>query len=60
MIRTKTNIVYGGVAVESNAQVDFSFASDTEQLLGFTIINYADDDIYGMELQVKSGSTTAK
>ena len=55
-----SNIVYGGVAVESNAQVDFSFASNTEQLPGFTVINYADDDIYGMELQVKSGSTTAK
>ena len=36
----------------TSEQVDFSFASDTEQLLGFTVINYADDDIYGMELWI--------
>ena len=41
-------------AVESNAQVDFSFADQTEQVLEFTVVNYAEDDMYGMRLSVES------
>ena len=49
-----SNIVLGGAAVESNAQVDFSFPDQTEQVLEFTVVNYAEDDIYGMRLLVES------
>lgn len=49
-----SNIVLGGAAVESNAQVDFSFADQTEQVLEFTVVNYTEDDIYGMRLLVES------
>ncbi len=54
-----SNIVFGGATVESNAQVDFSFKDNTEKVLGFTVVNYAEDEIYGMSLSVESGKMEA-
>ena len=50
-----SNVVLGGAAVESNAQVDFSHSDQTEKVLGFTVINYAEDAVYGMSLNVDCG-----
>ena len=50
-----SNVVLGGVSVESNAQVDFSHSGQTEKVLGFTVINYAEDAVYGMGIQVDCG-----
>lgn len=47
-----SNIVLGGDLVESNGQVDFSFSDDTDRVLQFTVVNYAEDDIYGMQIKV--------
>lgn len=41
-----------GYAVESNAQVDASLADATENVLGFTVVNDEEDEIYGIRLQV--------
>ena len=50
-----SNVVLGGASVESNAQVDFSHSDQTEKVLGFTVINYAEDAVYGMSLKVDCG-----
>ena len=50
-----SNVVLGGVSVESNAQIDFSNSDQTEKVLGFTVINYAEDAVYGMGLKVDCG-----
>ena len=50
-----SNVVLGGASVESNAQVDFSHSDQTEKVLGFTVINYAEDAVYGMGLKVDCG-----
>ena len=50
-----SNVVLGGVSVESNAQIDFSHSDQTEKVLGFTVINYAEDAVYGMGLKVDCG-----
>ena len=50
-----SNVVLGGVSVESNAQVDFAHGDQTEKVLEFTVINYAEDAVYGMGLKVDCG-----
>lgn len=50
-----SNVVLGGASVESNAQVDFSHSDQTEKVLGFTVINYAEDAVYGMGIKVDCG-----
>lgn len=47
-----SNIILGGDLVESNGQVDFSYSDDVDRVLQFTVVNYAEDDIYGMQLKV--------
>ena len=44
------------MSVESNAQADFSHSAQTEKVLGFTVINYAEDAVYGMSLNVDCGN----
>lgn len=48
-----------GDAVGSNAQVDASLADATENVLGFTVVNDAEDEIYGIRLIVESEQTEA-
>lgn len=50
-----SNVVLGGMSVESNAQVDFPYRDQTEQVMGFTVINYAEDAVYGMSINVECG-----
>ena len=50
-----SNVVLGGASVESNAQIDFSHSDQTEKVLGFTVINYAEDAVYGMGIKVDCG-----
>ena len=54
-----SNVVIGGAAVDSNAQVDFSNSGQTEKVLGFTVVNYAEDDICEVYLSVEAGKTSA-
>ena len=54
-----SNVVIGGAAVDSNAQVDFSNSGQTEKVLGFTVMNYAEDDICEVYLSVEAGKTSA-
>ena len=44
-----SNVVIGGAAVDSNAQVDFSYSDQTEEVLEFTVVNYAEDAVYAAE-----------
>lgn len=53
-----SNVVLGGVAVESNVQVDFSNIEQTKEVLEFTVVNYAEDAVYGMCLNVESGNVS--
>ena len=48
-----SNVVFGGASVESNAQVDFSNHDQTEEVLEFTVVNYADDAVYGILIDVE-------
>lgn len=54
-----SNVVIGGAAVDSNAQVDFSNSGQTEKVLGFTVVNYAEDDICEVYFSVEAGKTSA-
>lgn len=54
-----SNIALGDELIETNGQMDDSFRDDTQKVIGFTIINYADDDVYGMGINVESGKTSA-
>ena len=54
-----SNVVIGGAAVDSNAQVDLSNSGQTEKVLGFTVVNYAEDDICEVYLSVEAGKTSA-
>lgn len=54
-----SNVVLGGTSVESNAQVDFSFGDQTENVLEFTVVNYAEDAVCGLNLNVECGDVTA-
>ena len=47
-----SNVVIGGTVVESNAQVDFSNRGQVKNVLGFTVVNFAEDEVYGIQLQV--------
>lgn len=51
-----SNVVLGGASVDSNAQVDFSHSEQTKEVLEFTVVNYAEDAVYGMDLNVESGN----
>lgn len=53
-----SNVVLGGASVESNAQADFSNREQTEKVLEFTVINYAEDAVYGMGLKVDCGKVS--
>ena len=53
-----SNVVFGGASVESNAQADFSNREQTEKVLEFTVINYAEDAVYGMGLKVDCGKVS--
>lgn len=53
-----SNVVFGGASVASNAQVDFSHSGETEKVLEFTVINYAEDAVYGMGLKVDCGKVS--
>ncbi len=53
-----SNVVLGGASVESNAQVDFSNSEQTKDVLEFTVVNYAEDAVYGMSLNVESGKVS--
>lgn len=50
-----SNVVLGGASVESNAQVDVSYIDKTEDFMEFTVINFAEDAVYGMGLKVDCG-----
>lgn len=49
-----SNVVLGGAMVESNAQIDFENEVQEDKVMEFTVINYAEDDIYGMSVKVDS------
>lgn len=53
-----SNVVLGSASVASNAQVDFSHSAQTKDVLEFTVINYADDAIFGMSIDVESGNVS--
>ena len=53
-----SNVVIGGAAVDSNAQVDFSNSGQKEKVLGFTVVNYAEDDICEVYLSVEAGKSS--
>ena len=53
-----SNVVLGGVAVEVNSQVDFSNSDETDGVVGFTVINYAEDEVYGLGISVECGKST--
>ncbi|MDD6211757.1 MAG: DUF4825 domain-containing protein [Clostridiales bacterium] len=55
-----SNVVLGGVSVEANAQVDVSDRHKTEDVLEFTVVNYAEDDVYGISLNVECGSVSGQ
>lgn len=55
-----SNVVLGGTSVESNAQVDFSYSDQTEEVLDFTVVNYAEDAVYGMILNVECGNVSGQ
>lgn len=48
-----SNVVFGGASVETNAQVDFSNRDQTKEVLEFTVVNYADDAVYGILIDVE-------
>ena len=47
-----SNVVIGGTVVESNSQVEFSNRGQVKNVLGFTVVNFAEDEVYGIQLQV--------
>lgn len=53
-----SNVVLGGASVASNAQVDFSHSDQTKEVLEFTVVNYAEDAVYGMGLNVECGKVS--
>ena len=53
-----SNVVLGGASVESNAQVDVSHIGQTEDVMEFTVINYAEDAVYGMNINVACGNVS--
>ena len=53
-----SNVVLGGTSVESNTQVDFSNCNQTKEVIEFTVVNYAEDAIYGMNLNVECGNVS--
>ena len=53
-----SNVVLGGASVESNAQVDFSHSDQTEEVLEFTVVNYAEDGVCGMNINVACGNVS--
>ena len=55
-----SNVVLSGTSVESNAQVDFSNSDQTEDVLAFTVINYAEDAVYSMILNVECKKTSGQ
>lgn len=55
-----SNVVLGGTSVESNAQVDFSYSDQTEEVLEFAVVNYAEDAVYGMILNVDCGNVSGQ
>lgn len=55
-----SNVVLGGTSVESNAQVDFSYSDQTEEVLEFTVVNYAEDAVYGMIFNVECGNVSGQ
>lgn len=48
-----SHVVFGGASVETNAQVDFSNRNQTKEVLEFTVVNYADDAVYGILIDVE-------
>lgn len=55
-----SNVVLGGASVESNTQVDFSYSDQTEEVLEFTVLNYAEDAVYGIFLNVECGNVSGQ
>ena len=55
-----SNVALGGASVESNEQVDFSHSGQTEDVMEFTVINYAEDAISGMDICVDCGNAAGR
>ncbi|MGN0344004.1 MAG: DUF4825 domain-containing protein [Lachnospiraceae bacterium] len=53
-----SNVVLGGASVESNLQVDPSYRNQVEDVMEFTVINYAEDAVYGMNINVTCGNVS--
>ena len=54
-----SNVVFGGASVETNAQGDFSNRNQTKEVLEFTVVNYADDAVYGILIDVECENISA-
>lgn len=52
-----SNVVLGGVAVDVNSQVDSSNSDETDGVVGFTVVNYAEDEVYGLGISVECGKS---
>lgn len=48
-----SNVVIGGAAVEKNNQVDYSMSDDVDKVIQINVVNYADDEVYGVFVEVE-------
>ena len=53
------NVVFADAMMNGDAMVDFSFDGQTDKMMVVTVVNFAEDKVYGLGLDVESGSRDA-
>ncbi|MGN0384417.1 MAG: DUF4825 domain-containing protein [Lachnospiraceae bacterium] len=55
-----SNVVFADGMTDKDAMVDFSFDGQADKVMVVTVVNFAEDKVYGLGLDVNSGSREAE